>query len=298
MFKRCLTSLGAAAALVAALTLSPGQAVAQHHGGGGSHGGGFHGGGSHGGGFHGGGFHGSGFRGGFHNPSVATFHSGGWRGGDWGRNGWGRGWDRRGWGRGWGRDWDRWGWGRGWGRGAWWLYGLGWGYPWYYGSYFYPAYSYDWYGGYPWYNYYPTDYYGWYGSYPYSASYPYAYSPSTYDYTTPYSYGAYSTPSEAYYGSVDQSAVAEQNVARVRVLVPPDAQVWFEGQLTTEGGPERMFATPELEPGREYSYDITAQWHEDGREVTKTAHIVFHAGDSVTADFTQPQVSVRVTSGV
>jgi hypothetical protein len=72
----------AIAALVAgALAMTPGPAVAQHHGGYGGHGGGWHG----GGGGHGGGWHGGGYRGGWHGGGR---HGGWYGGGGWG---WGPG---------------------------------------------------------------------------------------------------------------------------------------------------------------------------------------------------------------
>jgi uncharacterized protein (TIGR03000 family) len=64
MFRQMVTRAGVPA-VVAAVLLTAGPALAQHFGGGGH--GGFHGGGFHSGGFHGGGFHGGSFHpGGFH----------------------------------------------------------------------------------------------------------------------------------------------------------------------------------------------------------------------------------------
>jgi uncharacterized protein (TIGR03000 family) len=217
------------------------------------HGGGGHGGGGHGGGgFHGGGFHGGGFHGG-------GFHGSGFRAGGWGGRGWGHygGWGHRGY------------YGGGWGRG-------------YYGG-FYPG----WYGlglwDYPYYSY----GYGDYPSYPYGVwNYPnYGYSDSSYDANE-------SVPSmgagiASQYGTYAPPASTD-DTAHVTVRVSADAQVWFENRPTTQRGAVREYQSPQLTPGKDYTYNIRARWQQDGRAIEQTRHVDVHAGSQVTVDFTAP----------
>jgi len=137
----------------------------------------------------------------------------------------------------------------------------GWGYP-------YSGYGYDWPG-----------YYG-------AADYPVPYGSAA-----PPSPGV---PAPGYYGSSDapQAAPAPPpspvDGARVLIRVPADAQVLIEKQPTQQTGPVRQFESPALEPGREYTYEITARWHEGAQEMSQTKKILVHARDIVNVDFTAP----------
>ena len=79
----------------------------------------------------------------------------------------------------------------------------------------------------------------------------------------------------------DKSAGA----ARVEVHVPDDAQLWFDGQKTTQTGTERFFTSPGLEAGETYVYDVRAVWTQDGKAVDQMKKVTVHAGDRVVVDF-------------
>ncbi len=78
----------------------------------------------------------------------------------------------------------------------------------------------------------------------------------------------------------------QQNVAYIRVLVPANAKVWFNGSDTAVEGDQRVFTTPELQPGKSYKYEVKAQWNVNGKVVTRTKEATFHPGDGVTVNFT------------
>jgi uncharacterized protein (TIGR03000 family) len=78
-----------------------------------------------------------------------------------------------------------------------------------------------------------------------------------------------------------------EDAVYVRVQVPPDAEVWFEGQETTQKGPVRFFESPSLAPGRQYVYHIRARWNENGHEVDQTREAPVYAGDKFSIDFTK-----------
>jgi uncharacterized protein (TIGR03000 family) len=79
----------------------------------------------------------------------------------------------------------------------------------------------------------------------------------------------------------------QQNIAHVRVLVPAGAKISFNGMDTEQTGTERVFATPELQPGRTYKYEVRAQWMVGDKETAQTRQVSFHAGDGVTVNFMQ-----------
>jgi uncharacterized protein (TIGR03000 family) len=88
---------------------------------------------------------------------------------------------------------------------------------------------------------------------------------------------ARAAPDEDYaYGSADEA------FALVRLRVPANAQVWFDGTATTQTGSLRPFIASSLEPGKDYSYEIRVRWTESGKPVEQTRKITFRSGDRLT----------------
>jgi len=78
--------------------------------------------------------------------------------------------------------------------------------------------------------------------------------------------------------------------ATIRVHVPPDAEVMFEGSQTQQRGPERVFITPPLEGTGNYTYKVTARWRDqDGKDVNRSETVRFSAGRTVDVDFASAQ---------
>ena len=78
------------------------------------------------------------------------------------------------------------------------------------------------------------------------------------------------------------------NVATINVAVPPNARVWFFDDETKQTGCERVFQSPPLSPGHDFTYEIKAQWcGQDGKEVIRTQCVKVRANGSVNVDFTQ-----------
>lgn len=164
-------------------------------------------------------------------------------------------------------------------------YGYGRGYPGYY--------------GYGWGSPYNSGYYG------YNRGW---YSPNVYNYGPSYSFdsGSYPLPAgPTYYGgeyATDQGTLPQQgsmpadmstqdpNAAHILVRVPGNAKVFFENQPTNQQGSVRAFVSPPLDPNKDYTYDVKAQWTTpDGKQQEATRHIQVHAGRSVQVNFMQPQ---------
>lgn len=72
------------------------------------------------------------------------------------------------------------------------------------------------------------------------------------------------------------------NRAQVIVLAPAGAKLFAEGEATSLTGTERVFLTPELATGRDYTYTLKL---ENGTEAT-TRPIVVRAGHRTVVDFT------------
>jgi len=144
--------------------------------------------------------------------------------------------------------------------------GFGYGYPYSYG-YSYPSY--------------------YYGSY----AYPYDYVDST-AYSVPdyVGTGVAVAPTTAYYPPAEPApAPVVGSSARITVQVPLDAKLWIDGQPTTQTGSIRYFETPtNLEPGRTYSYKLTAEWAENGQTVVREREITFQPGNQAIVNMAVP----------
>jgi uncharacterized protein (TIGR03000 family) len=125
-------------------------------------------------------------------------------------------------------------------------------------------------------------YYGYGGGY-YGPSYDY-YTPS---YVTTPSSTVIVTPDATTTQSSYYTPAAPDNRAHIEVRVPPDAQVFFDGDQTRQTGSDRMFVSPPLDSGRTYSYNIEARWTEDGRMVDQTRTVKVGAGSSEMVDFSR-----------
>jgi uncharacterized protein (TIGR03000 family) len=82
--------------------------------------------------------------------------------------------------------------------------------------------------------------------------------------------------------------VAEEGAAQIVILVPAEAEVYFDGTPTTETGTRRVFTTPALQAGRDFHYSVRAVWTADGKPVQQTRKVAVKAGASVVVDFTSP----------
>jgi uncharacterized protein (TIGR03000 family) len=123
---------------------------------------------------------------------------------------------------------------------------------------------------------------GWY--YPYSYYYP---EPAV---VTAGYYSPAVVPAAA---EVDESVPEvppSDGAAHLMIRVPADAELWFDGAKTQQTGTEREFASPPLEPGRTYTYKVTARWKEDGRVVERKRDLKVRADMWAAVDLTQAEV--------
>jgi uncharacterized protein (TIGR03000 family) len=81
---------------------------------------------------------------------------------------------------------------------------------------------------------------------------------------------------------------AGDGTAQVTVIVPADAEVFFDGNATTQTGTERVYQSPPLEKGFTYHYSIRARWTEGGKPVEQTRKVSVKPGARARVDFTSP----------
>ena len=56
------------------------------------------------------------------------------------------------------------------------------------------------------------------------------------------------------------SVSAIDNAAMMEIRVPANAEVWVEGDKTSQTGAVRHFVSPTLQTGKTFTYDIRARW--------------------------------------
>jgi uncharacterized protein (TIGR03000 family) len=82
-----------------------------------------------------------------------------------------------------------------------------------------------------------------------------------------------------------QNAPAQKE-ASVRLIVPANAEVWFDDNKMSETGTVREFVPPtKLDPGAEYSYKVRVRWTQNGKPVEQTRKVIVRAGNITTVDF-------------
>jgi uncharacterized protein (TIGR03000 family) len=69
------------------------------------------------------------------------------------------------------------------------------------------------------------------------------------------------------------------NRVLITLRVPPNAQVWFDDQKTTETGMIRSYISPPLNSDRNFVYQVRVHWTQNGKPVDRTRRIEVHAGD-------------------
>jgi uncharacterized protein (TIGR03000 family) len=85
------------------------------------------------------------------------------------------------------------------------------------------------------------------------------------------------------------------NSAHLQLNVPEGAEVWFDGTQTKQTGPVREFVSPELSPGRRYTYSISVRYKDaNGKQVVDTRPIHVRANDWFSIDFTRPAPAERL----
>jgi uncharacterized protein (TIGR03000 family) len=87
----------------------------------------------------------------------------------------------------------------------------------------------------------------------------------------------------------------------VVVNLPADAKMYVDGQQANLSSPIRSFTTPQLQPGRDYFYNIKAVAYRNGETRVQSARVVVRAGQTARVQFgdlSSPQlISATLDSG-
>jgi uncharacterized protein (TIGR03000 family) len=135
---------------------------------------------------------------------------------------------------------------------------------------------------------------------------PYRYGYGSY-YGYPYSYGygygpGYLPSGGIIYSSYDrmyppldpyQQPLIDQtsDYASVQITVPSaTAEIWFDGKKTTSQGLRRDFVTPELTPGKSFTYEVRAKWTENNQEFDQTKTLTVMAGRRTVFAFSSSEL--------
>ncbi|MDB5313646.1 MAG: hypothetical protein JWO38_7848 [Gemmataceae bacterium] len=77
----------------------------------------------------------------------------------------------------------------------------------------------------------------------------------------------------------------------VELKVPESAaEVYVDGTRTTQTGIDRVFESPPLEPGKDYTYELTARWVDRGVQVERKKLVTGKPGEVVRLDLSAPEV--------
>jgi uncharacterized protein (TIGR03000 family) len=68
-------------------------------------------------------------------------------------------------------------------------------------------------------------------------------------------------------------------------MVPADAEVFFDGDPTTQTGPSRHYTTPALEVGKMYSYKVLVRWQKEGKTLERSCIVSMSGSDHVNVNF-------------
>ena len=96
-----------------------------------------------------------------------------------------------------------------------------------------------------------------------------------------------------YYTPPGYSASTGQMPVYIDVVIPPRAEITFENERTTQTGSRRLFISPPIRAGQNYTYHIKAKWTENGREVIRSRTVPVHAGERVMVDLTSTSTEDR-----
>ncbi len=91
-----------------------------------------------------------------------------------------------------------------------------------------------------------------------------------------------------YYDPAAPQTAAREMPVYLDVRVPGNAEIVIEGEKTTQTGPRRLFISPPLAPGKNYTYELKVKWMQDGKEVNQTRTVPVTAGRRVLVDLMRP----------
>jgi uncharacterized protein (TIGR03000 family) len=77
--------------------------------------------------------------------------------------------------------------------------------------------------------------------------------------------------------------------ANLVVTLPADARLFVDDHETKSTSGERLLTTPDLQPGREYSYTLRAEVMRDGKVQQATQRVTVRAGQETQVNIQLPE---------
>jgi uncharacterized protein (TIGR03000 family) len=104
-------------------------------------------------------------------------------------------------------------------------------------------------------------------------------------------YGAYTEgPGFFYSNAMPPADAPEEQVAYLHIrVVPAHAAISIEGSKTASIGSSRLYVSPPLNQGENFTYTIHVSWKENGKEVTQDRKVPVRAGDRLSIVFREQQ---------
>jgi uncharacterized protein (TIGR03000 family) len=91
-------------------------------------------------------------------------------------------------------------------------------------------------------------------------------------------------PPEKIMKPADKESAAPKE-AKLIVDLPADAKLFIDDQPMQVTNQHPVFVTPGLQTGKTYYYDVRAEIMREGKPVSDTKRVVFHAGDELRESF-------------
>jgi uncharacterized protein (TIGR03000 family) len=87
----------------------------------------------------------------------------------------------------------------------------------------------------------------------------------------------------------DSTPPPPDNAAHLQLIVPANAEVYFDGEKTTQTGPVREFVSPPLISGKMFTYRVRVRYFDgSGKPVDDQRALNVRANDWFRIDFNQP----------
>jgi uncharacterized protein (TIGR03000 family) len=106
-------------------------------------------------------------------------------------------------------------------------------------------------------------------------------------YQAPVAYGV----SRALIPSANAVPGAPSDRAVLSVQVPAGATVSVEGADSKQTGADRVFVSPPLKPGQDYTYTVKAQWKVNDKAIDQTQKVTVRAGERSALLFLSGEVA-------
>jgi uncharacterized protein (TIGR03000 family) len=82
-----------------------------------------------------------------------------------------------------------------------------------------------------------------------------------------------------------EPAESTDTTAQIELRVPAGAEVWLDGARTRQTGEVRLYVSPPLTAGKEYSYQVRVTWKDGDKEKSEDRELTIRAGARLSASF-------------